>query len=374
MASAHYNLFRFLRDEGFTAKLFTHEDRRVPPDDDPDIVRVLPIRAVAAATRQAIALWFRLSEPGTSAYQVNDVLEWTSAAPGLRSAVRAFAPDVIVVPDRGLPLLWLEVPAGCRVIQVEHHNPARFLSPLVIAATPSRSDVSVAVRLGQRALAKAQIVVCPSRYMVDELERTFQFSGRVEVIPHVLDPAAFVGVRARSAAVELGLPATTPVMYLPAGGSSVKGERYVLPLIESLLAVHPEVAFFLSGTLSGVLRAELEAAGVGNRVYAPGPLAWQDNLALVAGCRVGLAPSLAENLSMAILEALQLGVPVAAFDVGGNRDLIDETCGALVPFLDLPRLASAALELLEQPPADGARERARVIHDTARSRWLELLR
>src|SRR6185312_11409814 len=109
--------------------------------------------------------------------------------------------------------------------------------------------------------------------------------------------SAFTGVRARSAAVELGLLPTTPVAYLPAGGSTVKGERYVLALIEALLGTRPDLAFFLSGAVSPVLRAELAAAGLGTRVYAPGPLAWHDNLALVAGCRVGVAPSLAENLS-----------------------------------------------------------------------------
>ena len=374
VASAHYNLFRFLRDEGFATKLFTHEDRRVPDADDPDIVRALPIRGVAAAMRQATALWFRLTDPGTSAYQVNDVLEWTSAAPALRSAVRAFAPDVIVVPDRGLPLLWLDVPERCRVIQIEHHNPARFSSPLVLASTPSRSDISAAVRLGQRALAKADVVVCPSHYMREELERTFRFTGPIEIIPHVLDATAFAGVQPRSAAGELALPATTPIVYLPAGGSPVKGERYVLALVRMLLAARPELGFFVSGTLSPVLRAELDAAGLGARVYSPGPLPWQDNLALVAGCRIGLAPSLAENLSMAILEALQLGIPVAAFDVGGNRDLIDQTCGALVPFLDLPALVDAVVELLDSPRSGGARSRAREIQETAQKRWLELLR
>lgn len=372
VASAHYNLFRFLREEGFTTKLFTHEDRNVPDGDDPDILRALPIRGVATAMRQATALWFRLTEPGTAAYQLNDVLEWTSAVPALRSNVRAFAPDVIVVPDRGLPLLWLDVPSGCRVIQVEHHNPARFASPLVHATVPARGDIAATVRLGQRALAKANVVVCPSHYMLAELERTFRFAGQTVVIPHVVDAAAFA-VKPRSVARELGLAADTPVLYIPAGGSPVKGERYALALIEGLLAARPELGFFISGALSPLLREELSAAGVMHRVYAPGPLPWHLNLALVAGCQAVVAPSLAENLSMAILEALHLGVPVAAFDVGGNRDLIDPTCGALAPFLDLPALVAAAVQL-GAAQAAGARVKAADIQAAARSRWLELLR
>ena len=39
-------------------------------------------------------------------------------------------------------------------------------------------------------------------------------------------------------------------------------------------------------------------------------------------CDIFVVPSLAENLSNAIMEALSCGVPVVAFDIGGNGDLI----------------------------------------------------
>jgi glycosyltransferase involved in cell wall biosynthesis len=375
VASAHYNLFRFLRSNGFDARLFTHEDRSVPPGDDPHIVRALPLRGVAAVTRQATALWFRLTDPGTAAYQLNDVLEWTSAAPALRSNVSRFRPDVIIVPDRGAPLLWLDVPARCRVIQVEHHNPARFSSPLMLAMAPARRDIALAVHLNQRALAKANVVVCPAHYMLEEFQKTYRFSGATIVIPHVMDDSAFEQIAPVSVATHLGLANGTPIVYVPAGGSPVKGERYVFALIQRLRKQRPDVAFFISGTVSPLLREELDLSGVNARVFAPGPLPWLENLALTAGCRVCLAPSLAENFSMAILEALRLGLPVASFDVGGNRDLVDDRCGELVPFLDLEGLASAALRLVDRPDmATAARERARNIQTAAQTGWLDLVR
>lgn len=39
-------------------------------------------------------------------------------------------------------------------------------------------------------------------------------------------------------------------------------------------------------------------------------------------CDVFVTPSLAENLSNAIMESLSCGTPVVAFDIGGNADLI----------------------------------------------------
>ena len=38
---------------------------------------------------------------------------------------------------------------------------------------------------------------------------------------------------------------------------------------------------------------------------------------------VFIVPSLAENLSNAIMESLSCGTPVVAFDIGGNSDMID---------------------------------------------------
>lgn len=39
-------------------------------------------------------------------------------------------------------------------------------------------------------------------------------------------------------------------------------------------------------------------------------------------CDIFVVPSLAENLSNAIMEALSCGIPVIAFDIGGNGDMI----------------------------------------------------
>ena len=55
-----------------------------------------------------------------------------------------------------------------------------------------------------------------------------------------------------------------------------------------------------------------------------------------------IAPSLAENLSNAIMEALSCGTPVVAFDIGGNGDLIThKKNGYLAKRQDSPPPASA---------------------------------
>ncbi|HTL33074.1 MAG TPA: glycosyltransferase family 4 protein, partial [Kofleriaceae bacterium] len=189
VATAHYNLFRFLRASGYDAKLFTHEDIGTAGEED-DIVRAGPNRTATIVARRAVGLGFRALEPGTNPYHVADILYSLTSARVLRRNVAAYDPDVLIVPDRGVPLTWLSPSERCRVIQIEHHNPARFTAQLPGDPPPSRRDIAAAVWLGQRALAKVQAVVCPTRYMRDEFEQTFSFRGSVEVIPHVVDEPA----------------------------------------------------------------------------------------------------------------------------------------------------------------------------------------
>ena len=361
VATAHYNLFRFLRAAGYDAKLFTHEDIGEAPREH-DIVRAGPRRSATVIARRAAGAAFRMLEPGTNPYHVADILYSLTSARALRRNVAAYDPDVLIVPDRGVPLLWIDPPARCRVIQIEHHNPARFTEQLPGDPPPSRRDIAAAVWLGQRALGKVSVVVCPARYMLDEFERTFSFGGPREVIPHVADEQAFKGVEPH---------ATFPqAIYIPSGGSIVKGEPYVAQLVAKLVAARPDLGFFISGTVQGNLRDAL--ARVTDRVVAPGPLPWRENLALAASCRVCMSPALAENFSMAILEALWLGVPVATFDVGGNRDLVDDSCGAIVPPNDVDALAAATLRILDRKDLR-PKQRALAIQSTARQAWLDLL-
>ena len=48
-----------------------------------------------------------------------------------------------------------------------------------------------------------------------------------------------------------------------------------------------------------------------------------------------------ENMPVVILEALACGLPVVSTDVGGIKEIVDESCGILVPAKDSERLADA---------------------------------
>ncbi len=71
-------------------------------------------------------------------------------------------------------------------------------------------------------------------------------------------------------------------------------------------------------------------------------------LSVVKACSFGIYPTLAENYSMAILEALLCGVPMVTFEVGGNAEIIkDGINGYLISPYDVDALVTAAAHLLD---------------------------
>jgi glycosyltransferase involved in cell wall biosynthesis len=85
----------------------------------------------------------------------------------------------------------------------------------------------------------------------------------------------------------------------------------------------------------------------------------------LAACDVAVLTSETEGCSNSVLEAMAVGKPVVATNVGGNRELIDEgETGFLVPPGDQEALAEAIIRLLRKPilaRAMGQRARERTI-------------
>ncbi len=96
------------------------------------------------------------------------------------------------------------------------------------------------------------------------------------------------------------------------------------------------------------VRRCLQAAGVGERAWIPGPS--DDIPGLLRAMDLFVLPSLAEGISNTILEAMASGVPVVATRVGGNAELVgDGEHGTLVDCTEPEALAAAIEPYLAQP-------------------------
>jgi glycosyltransferase involved in cell wall biosynthesis len=108
----------------------------------------------------------------------------------------------------------------------------------------------------------------------------------------------------------------------------------------------PDVEFLLAG--DGPLREELERQaqelGLGNRVLFLGDR--RDIPSVLAAMDVAVLTSDSESLSNVLLEAMAAGLPVVAYRVGGNAELVNDERGILVPAGDEEGFASAVGRLL----------------------------
>ena len=102
------------------------------------------------------------------------------------------------------------------------------------------------------------------------------------------------------------------------------------------------------GPLEAEIRAEHERLGLEGIVDLLGER--RDAVRVMSGCDVFVLASSNEGLPVAIMEALALGLPIVATDVGGLSEVIDDTNGVLVPPRDPPALADALRALASDPP------------------------
>jgi sugar transferase (PEP-CTERM/EpsH1 system associated) len=129
------------------------------------------------------------------------------------------------------------------------------------------------------------------------------------------------------------------------------------------LAPRLRLAVVGDGPLLTALRAQAEAAGVGDAVWLPGARA--DIAQVLRGFTVFAMSSLAEGTPGAALEAMASGLPVVGTCVGGLPEVIEEgVTGLLVPPAD-PQAMAAALERYVTAPdltaAHGKDARERVL-------------
>jgi colanic acid/amylovoran biosynthesis glycosyltransferase len=90
--------------------------------------------------------------------------------------------------------------------------------------------------------------------------------------------------------------------------------------------------------------------GLQEQVFLCGAMKYQDVLQLLKTADVLLHPSIHEGVSNAVLEAMALGLPVVASDVGGMREAIpSDVVGILVPPRDWKSMADALERLADDP-------------------------
>lgn len=225
---------------------------------------------------------------------------------------------------------------------------ARFARvPVVIGSQRQLGDLLTSKQFRAQAMAFrwCDAVICNSQAAADRLAAGGLSRDKLFVIGNALPAEAFVSVSAalprRQETLRVGMVARMNARY--------KNHSGFLRVAKRIHQRMPNVEFVLAG--DGPLRVELEreaqTSGLGDRVIFLGDR--RDIPAVMASLDVAVLTSDSESLSNVILEAMAGGLPVVAYGVGGNVELINETRGELVSAGDEVGFAAAVERLLSAP-------------------------
>ena len=222
---------------------------------------------------------------------------------------------------------------------------ARFARvPVVLGSHRQLGDLMTPAQFRAQATAFrwCDAVVCNSQAAAARLIATGLAPDKIAVIGNALPAEAFAAAPAvlpkRPGVLRVGMVARMNHRY--------KNHSGFLRIAAQVHRRTPDAEFVLVG--DGPLRPELEkeasSLGLGASAIFLGDR--QDMPAVLASLDVAVLTSDSESLSNVILEAMAAGLPVVAYSVGGNSELLSHQRGALIPAGNETSFADAVEKLL----------------------------
>lgn len=262
--------------------------------------------------------------------------------------------DVVLALDPvsvGLPALWaarLRRAAFCVKIVGDYaweQGVQRFGVRDSLDQFVYRKDVPWRVALLRRIqkhVAKgARVVIVPSEYLKKIVHAWGIRMGRIEV--------AYNAVELEEGGVAAEAAGALPKPVVATAGRLVPWKRVggIIDAVASLPASAPASLLVVGDGPNRVMLEAQAAELLGQRAAFCGALPHADVLATIQAADIFVLNSTYEGLSHVLIEALMLGKPVIATDVGGNGELItDGENGLLIPANDTKALTAALARLL----------------------------
>lgn len=129
-----------------------------------------------------------------------------------------------------------------------------------------------------------------------------------------------------------------------------KGMRELLTAFKAMSDQDAKVGLVLVG--DGVMKTELldliQQQGLQGRVRVPGGLPPEQVAEWISACDVLTLPSWSEGYPNVVVEGAACGRPVVATDVGGTREILNDSNGILIPPKDPEALQKALMSALSR--------------------------
>jgi glycosyltransferase involved in cell wall biosynthesis len=230
--------------------------------------------------------------------------------------------------------------------------------------------------------ARAHRLISVSRAGVDGLLRVGVKPDRVRVIPSGVPLSQLAAPATPELLASLGVPAGAPLAVFVASLSGAKDPSTFVRAIQVARRTVPELHALVvgDGPLREPLAGEISALGLDDFVHLVGFRTDAESMEAAASV-VALTSKSLEGTPGVLLDALALGKPIVATDVGGVTEVIEhDISGLIVPIGDANALGAAIARVMRDPAlaarlSAGARARAPMfsIENTV-SRTLEVYR
>lgn len=279
----------------------------------------------------------------------------------LRRAIRRWLPDVVHA--HGGDTLKYLIPAAIGL------GPSLVYGK--IGLTPLSVSRGLKRRIHGEMMSRTDRVVAVAEAVRQEVVNSFGVSEeRVVMIPNAVDSDRMKSEKSREASRRsLGIPPDSPVVLSLGALTWEKDPVAHVDLGGRIIRERPNTVHVLVG--EGPLKAQVEAAirrhNLNGQIRLLSPRADVSDLLVMSDVLV--LASRTEGMPTCLIEAGMMGVPVAAYAVGGVSEVVvDGVTGRLNSVGDIDGLAGSVLELLTDRAAaramgEAAREHCRARFD-----------
>ena len=273
--------------------------------------------------------------------------------------VREAAYDLVV----GLGRTWsqdvIRVSGGCHATYLERAHPystsrlGRWLGPGLARISPKHRAI---LAIEARALAPGAarcVIVNSDLVRRDVVARYGGDPARIRLIRNGVDLARFHprhrDQSGRELRERLGISGPGPVVLFLGSNYGRKGLDVLLEAFPAFLREHPGAKLLVVGADADPAgwKGHARSLSIDSAVHFLGKRG--DTEACYGAADLYVLPTRYDSFAYTVLEALASGVPVVVSDGAGASEVVDASCGAVIPWTASPAQLGAALSSWGSP-------------------------
>ena len=196
-------------------------------------------------------------------------------------------------------------------------------------------------------------VIVNSKFMKNDLQRLFGLPyEKINVVPNGINTTVYNGLeRDYDFRRKYAMDNEKIILFM---GRLVyeKGVQHLISAMPKILDGYHDAKLIVAGkgAMLDQLKEQVDAMGLGNKVYFTGYLNAKQVSKMYKCADVSVFPSTYEPFGIVALEAMLAGVPTVVSDVGGLNEIVEHRVDGMKSYAGNPNsLADSILELLLNP-------------------------